>query len=370
MAEAPFGFTGEWRDSVTGMYYLRARYYNPAIGTFVSRDPYEGTTARAMSLNGYSWVEGRVADGRDPNGRSLELLRQLSTLSCASTNSTQTAQNQCECYCNPLFSTYSAYLCGVCRAFRDGLAVNANGQPFQFCGDERPTQACCGPDATVWLMRELQIHGNYASIGGNLMAGNILDSMGPQFLRLAVYGLAVDYGRVPYWDLAVASAQRAGAYVPTDNDYCGSRDGVISVCGICQNPTDFGNFVLGYAISKIDSGRPFAELAGPIFNIASGDDSAAADNLGVITGYNFGLAQLPSDRNSFCQAYQSLGNGWHDTLPADTCATRPCTLQNLDCASNSVADWNTYVSASLGRPPSSPSTPLEQLYNLGIGILS
>jgi RHS repeat-associated protein len=46
MAETPFGFTGEWRDGGTGMYYLRARYYNPAHGAFVSRDPYEGTAAR------------------------------------------------------------------------------------------------------------------------------------------------------------------------------------------------------------------------------------------------------------------------------------------------------------------------------------
>lgn len=62
MAETPYGFTGEWRDGGTGMYYLRARYYNPAHGAFVSRDPYAGTAARAMSLNGYSWVDGRVAD--------------------------------------------------------------------------------------------------------------------------------------------------------------------------------------------------------------------------------------------------------------------------------------------------------------------
>jgi RHS repeat-associated protein len=73
MNETPFGFTGEWRDGATGMYYLRARYYNPAIGTFVSRDPYAGTAARAMSLNGYSWVEGNTPNYRDPSGlQSLE----------------------------------------------------------------------------------------------------------------------------------------------------------------------------------------------------------------------------------------------------------------------------------------------------------
>ena len=41
MAETPFGFTGEWRDGGTGMYYLRARYYNPAVRAFASQDALE-----------------------------------------------------------------------------------------------------------------------------------------------------------------------------------------------------------------------------------------------------------------------------------------------------------------------------------------
>ncbi|MBL8166066.1 MAG: hypothetical protein JNJ61_29055 [Anaerolineae bacterium] len=48
--------------------YLRARYYSPALGVFASRDPFEGVAARAMSLNGYSWVEGNVANVVDPSG--------------------------------------------------------------------------------------------------------------------------------------------------------------------------------------------------------------------------------------------------------------------------------------------------------------
>ena len=68
MSQTDYGFTGEPFDSATGLLYLRARHYRPANGTFVSRDPFEGTMSRPMSRNGYSWVEGRVADGRDPSG--------------------------------------------------------------------------------------------------------------------------------------------------------------------------------------------------------------------------------------------------------------------------------------------------------------
>jgi RHS repeat-associated protein len=66
MAETPFGFTGEWRDSATGMYYLRARYYNPAIGTFVSQDALE-------TPNRYAYVGGNVVNRVDPSGMIADL---------------------------------------------------------------------------------------------------------------------------------------------------------------------------------------------------------------------------------------------------------------------------------------------------------
>jgi RHS repeat-associated protein len=61
MAETPFGFTGEWRDGGTGMVYLRARYYNPAIGTFASKDMLE-------TPNRYAYVGGNVVNRVDPSG--------------------------------------------------------------------------------------------------------------------------------------------------------------------------------------------------------------------------------------------------------------------------------------------------------------
>jgi RHS repeat-associated protein len=35
----PYGFTGREWDSETGLYYYRARYYDPRIGRFISKDP-------------------------------------------------------------------------------------------------------------------------------------------------------------------------------------------------------------------------------------------------------------------------------------------------------------------------------------------
>jgi RHS repeat-associated protein len=68
---AGFGFTGEETDP-NGQIYLRARYYNPNIGIFSALDPWEGVAANAMSLNGYSWVEGNVPNFTDPSGQITE----------------------------------------------------------------------------------------------------------------------------------------------------------------------------------------------------------------------------------------------------------------------------------------------------------
>lgn len=65
--QTPYGFTGELTDS-NGLSYLRARYHNPSLATFLSLDPLEGTPDRPMSLNGYSYVEGNPTNWTDPSG--------------------------------------------------------------------------------------------------------------------------------------------------------------------------------------------------------------------------------------------------------------------------------------------------------------
>jgi RHS repeat-associated protein len=68
-----YGFTGEQTDE-NKLLHLRKRYMNPALGAFVSLDPFEGATCRPMSLNGYSWVEGNPINSTDPSGMIVSAL--------------------------------------------------------------------------------------------------------------------------------------------------------------------------------------------------------------------------------------------------------------------------------------------------------
>jgi RHS repeat-associated protein len=69
-------YRGEYLDSDLGLYYLRARYYNPLTGRFMSRDPNEpglfGSNYYPVdpkSLHKYLYAGGDPIDAFDPSGR-------------------------------------------------------------------------------------------------------------------------------------------------------------------------------------------------------------------------------------------------------------------------------------------------------------
>lgn len=63
----PFSFTGELRDG-TSLIYLRARYYDPSLGRFISRDPMSGSQFRSTTLNRYPYALQNPSTYRDPSG--------------------------------------------------------------------------------------------------------------------------------------------------------------------------------------------------------------------------------------------------------------------------------------------------------------
>ena len=63
-----FLFCGEQFDPVTGLYYLRARYMNPTVGTFISMDSYEGSIDDPVSLHKYLYANANPVSNSDPSG--------------------------------------------------------------------------------------------------------------------------------------------------------------------------------------------------------------------------------------------------------------------------------------------------------------
>jgi RHS repeat-associated protein len=57
----PFTFTGREYDAKSGLYYYRSRYYDPAIGRFLSVDPVD-------AVNPYPYADNSPTNRVDPNG--------------------------------------------------------------------------------------------------------------------------------------------------------------------------------------------------------------------------------------------------------------------------------------------------------------
>ena len=63
----PFRFTGEPRDA-TGLSYVRARYHDPNLGRFMSRDVWAGDPSACQTLNRYAYVLNNPLTRVDPSG--------------------------------------------------------------------------------------------------------------------------------------------------------------------------------------------------------------------------------------------------------------------------------------------------------------
>ena len=63
-------YRGEHYDPDLVLYYLRARYYNPITGRFMSRDPEKGIPTDPASLHKYLYAIGDQVNQIDPRGRA------------------------------------------------------------------------------------------------------------------------------------------------------------------------------------------------------------------------------------------------------------------------------------------------------------
>jgi RHS repeat-associated protein len=63
-------YRGEQYDPDLGLYYLRARYFNPLSGRFLTRDPEAGRIKVPATLNRYLYGNGDPIGRVDPSGRS------------------------------------------------------------------------------------------------------------------------------------------------------------------------------------------------------------------------------------------------------------------------------------------------------------
>jgi RHS repeat-associated protein len=68
--ENPYRYSGYYYDRETGYYYLKARFYDPETGRFITEDTYTGTQDDPLSLNLYTYCQEDPIDNWDPDGHA------------------------------------------------------------------------------------------------------------------------------------------------------------------------------------------------------------------------------------------------------------------------------------------------------------
>ncbi len=68
------GYCGEWQDQLTGLVYLRGRFYSPEWRRFISPDRHPGDFRRPETLNKYVYCLNEPMNYRDPTGQYGMLL--------------------------------------------------------------------------------------------------------------------------------------------------------------------------------------------------------------------------------------------------------------------------------------------------------
>jgi len=124
-----YGFQGEQQDA-TGLYYLRARYMNPATGSFTQMDTYGGSLSDPMSLHKYLFANANPVKYRDPSGHMAAFGEQVACIAIISIISSVIEMDlyivdydkQVE---NGREYSYSEYAMGLGNAFLHGLALGA-----------------------------------------------------------------------------------------------------------------------------------------------------------------------------------------------------------------------------------------------------
>jgi len=66
-----YGFTGEWTDA-NNLQYLRARYYAPTQGRFLTADTWAGNYRQPLTLNKWLYTNGNPVNFTDPSGHFLD----------------------------------------------------------------------------------------------------------------------------------------------------------------------------------------------------------------------------------------------------------------------------------------------------------
>jgi len=135
-SENPYLFAGEQRDSLMGLDYLRARYYDPTLGRFISRDAYQGSLNDPMSQHKYQYAHANPVVNTDPSGyvtfgqiaAAMAIIGTLSSLGYTTGAAIGTLANGGDGY--DALSKYDQYFAGFADVLSFGISTKIREKQY------------------------------------------------------------------------------------------------------------------------------------------------------------------------------------------------------------------------------------------------
>ena len=192
-----YGFTGRERDSLTGLMYYRARFYDPQLGRFISQDP----IGLIGGINLFAYVENNPLLFSDPSGQCP----QDTKLAGQSTGGTLG---------NPFKSlTPFERKLNKCTKQLFGIELNSftrsrKGHNGSFTGYGADAYSAGGSDTQITVVNEVN---SYTSSQLGAMAGSALP---PNSLAMGLTG-STPSGYTPYRNFTASNLTNSRAILAT-----------------------------------------------------------------------------------------------------------------------------------------------------------
>jgi RHS repeat-associated protein len=195
-------FTGHRTDSETGLVYMGARYYDPALGQFTTADSYLGEPSEPGSMQRYMYANANPGRYWDPDGHLADELASGTSMSWGEYSATDGGNSNAAYQPLQTESVVGADVTG----YRAALTSQINSGARDMIAVASKEIRGLDWNRALWSLAEGAAVG--AGVGAGLALAAVLVCMGPIGFALAVVGATTLVVNVMVPGLA-ASAYRA-----------------------------------------------------------------------------------------------------------------------------------------------------------------
>ena len=180
--QAPFyGYNGEQHDPATGLQYLRARYYAPQNGGFISQDSFAGLLTDALSQNRYTYAQNNPVTFADPSGHSI-----WDSIKNGVTNAANAVKNTVTSVANTVKNTVTSAYNAVKNTVTNAYNAVKNTVTGAYNAAKNTVTSAVNTVSTAASSAVTSVRNAYTSIASSPAANAVFETLSNSYVALDV----------------------------------------------------------------------------------------------------------------------------------------------------------------------------------------